>query len=110
MTARLGGVRMLIGASAVAVWPGLVLGRQPEAPLPANLHVDLMFQVVVEGMRERSEAFRRQVARIGAARTLLVRVLTEDGPRPSAWADARTEFTFDGETLVHADVFLRMTP
>jgi hypothetical protein len=70
MTARLGSVRMFLGACTVAAWPGLVFGRQPEALLPANLDVDLMFHVVVEGMRERSPAFRRQIARIGAARAL----------------------------------------
>ena len=69
-----------------------------------------MFQPVVEGMRQRSPAFRRQVARIGAARTFRVRVLPEDRPRPTAVSDARTAFTFDGGTLVSAHVYLRMTP
>ena len=69
-----------------------------------------MFQAVVEGMCQRSPAFRRQIARIGAARTVRVRVLPEDRPRPTAGVDARTAFTFDGGTLVSAHVYLRMTP
>ena len=55
-----------------------------------------MFQVVVEGMRQRSPAFRRQIARIGAAPMFRVRVLPEDRPRPTTGVDARTAFTFDG--------------
>src|SRR4029453_16383416 len=74
------------------------------------LQVDPMFQVVVEGMRQRSPAFRRQMARIGAARTFRVRVQPEEQLRPSGYSEARTAFSFDGGTLVSAQVYLRMTP
>ena len=97
-TARQDGVRVLLVVCAVTAWPDLAIARQPEAGLPANLDVDPMFQVVVEGMCQRSPAFRRQIARIGAARTVRVRVLPEDRPRPTAGVDARTAFTFDGAT------------
>ena len=109
-TARLDGVRVLLVVCAVTAWTDLAFGRQPEAGLPANLQVDPMFQPVVEGMRQRSPAFRRQMTRIGAARTFRVRVLPEDRPRPTAGADARTAFTFDAGALVSAQVYLRMTP
>ena len=92
-TARLDGVRVLLVVCAVTAQPDLAFGRQPEAGLPANLRVDSMFQVVVQGMYQRSPAFRRQVARISAAGMLRVRVLPEDRPRPSAGADARTLLT-----------------
>ena len=109
-TARLDGVRVLLVVCAVTAWPDLAIARQPEAGLPANLYVDPLFQPVVEGMRQRSPAFRRQIARIGSARTFQARVVPEDRPRPTAGVDARTAFTFDGGTLVSADVYLRMTP
>src|SRR5215218_6776156 len=76
-TTRQDGIRIILGACAVAAWTDLVVARQPDAPLPGNLDVDPQFQVVVEGLRQRSPAFRRQVARIGAARTFRVRVLPE---------------------------------
>ena len=107
---RLVGVRVLLVVGAVAVWPDPVIARQPEVGLPANLHVDLLFQPVVEGMRQRSPAFRRQIARIGSAGTVQVRVLPEDRPRPTEGVDARTAFTFDSGALVSAHVYLRMTP
>ena len=109
-TAHLDGVRIILGACAVAAWTDLALARQPEAGLPANLHVDPQFQPVVEGMRQRSPAFRRQMTRIGAAQTFRVRVLPEDQPRPAATSDARTAFIFDAGALVSAQVYLRMTP
>ena len=83
-TERLDGVRMLLVVCAVTAWPDLAPARQPETGLPANLQVDPLFQPVVEGMRQRSPAFRRQIARIGASQTFRVRVLPEDQPRPTA--------------------------
>ena len=101
---------MLLLVGAVTAWPAQAITRQPAASLPPNLDVDSMFQVVVEGMYQRSPAFRRQVARISVARTVRVRVLPEDRRRPTAGVDAYTEFTFDGGILVRAQVYLRMTP
>ena len=109
-TARQNGIRIILGACAVAAWTDLVVARQPETPLPANLDVDPMFQVVVEGMRQRSPAFRRQVARIGATPTIRVRLLPEDQPRPTLASHARTAITFDAGFPVSAHVYLRMTP
>jgi Tol biopolymer transport system component len=109
-TARQDGIRIILGACAIAAWTDLVIARQREAPLPANLDVDPMFRTVVVGMRQRSPAFRRQVTRIGAARTLRVRLLPEDQPRPSVASHARTAFTFDAGFPVSANVYLRMTP
>ena len=109
-TGRLDGVWMLLVVCALTVWPDGAIAGQPKGVLPANLAVDSMFQAVVEGMRQQSPAFRRQIARIGAARTSRVRVLPEERPRPTAGADARTEFTFKGGGLVSAHVYLRMSP
>jgi hypothetical protein len=89
-TARLDGVRVLLVVCAVTAWPDLAITRQQETGLPANLYVDLQFRPVVEGMRQRSPAFRRQIARIGSARTVRVGVVPEDRPRPTAGVDART--------------------
>ena len=97
----------MCAVTAGPTWPSPASRKRV---LPANLAVDPMFQVVVEGMRQRSPAFRRQIARIGAARTFRVRVVPEDRPRPTAGADARTELTFNGGTLVSAHVYLRMSP
>jgi hypothetical protein len=58
-------------------------------------------------MRQRSPAFRRQIARIGAAPMLRIRILPEDRVRPLG-VDARTVCTFNGDTLVNAHVYLRM--
>ena len=109
-TARHDGIRIILGVCAVAAWTDLVIARQPDAPLPANLEVDPMFEVVVQGMHQRSPAFRRQIARIGAARTLRVRLLPEDQPRPTLASHARTAITFDAGYPVNAHVYLRMTP
>ena len=109
-TARKDGIRIILGACAVAAWTDLVVARQPEGPLPDNFDVDPMFQVVVQGMHQRSPAFRRQIARIGAARTFRVRLLPEDQPRPSLASHARTAFSFDAGIPVNAQVYLRMTP
>ena len=109
-TARKDGIRIILGACAVAAWTDLVVASRPDAPLPANLDVDPMFQVVVQGMRQRSPAFRRQVARIGAARTLRIRLLPEDQPRPTLASHARTAITFDAGFPVNAQVYLLMTP
>ena len=108
-TARLDGVRVLLVVCAVTARPDLAFGRQPEAGLPANLQVDPQFQPVVEGMRQRSPAFRRQITRIGAVQAFRVRLLPEDQP-PTATSDARTAFSLDAGTLVSAHVYLRMTP
>jgi Tol biopolymer transport system component len=107
--AQLDGVRVLTVVCAVTAWPGLASARQPGA-LPTNLDVDPMFQAVVEGMWQRSPAFRRQIARIGAAPMSRVRVLAEDQPRPSLGSHARTAFTFRGGAVLTAHVYLRMTP
>ena len=109
-TARQDGIRIILGICAVAAWTDLVIARQPEAPLPANLEVDPMFEVVVQGMHQRSPAFRRQIARLGAARTLRVRLLPEDQPRPTLASHARTAVIFDAGFPVDAHVYLRMTP
>ena len=109
-TSRSNGVRIILGACAVAAWTDLVTARQHEAPLPANLDVDPIFQAVVERMHQRSPAFRRQLARIGATPTFRVRLLPEDRPRPSRTEDARTSFIPDGGTPASAQVYLRMTP
>jgi Tol biopolymer transport system component len=102
---------VLLVVWAVTASADLAIARQPETGLPANLHVDLQFQSVIEGMRQRSWAFRRQIARIGSARTVQIRVLPEDRARPAAGSEARSAFTFDGGgTLVGAQVYLRMTP
>ena len=103
------GIRIILGACAVAAWTDMVVARQPEAPLPANLEVDPMFQVVVEGLRQRSPAFRRQIARIEAAQPFRVRVLPEERVRPTTGVDARTVFTFDRGALARAHIYLRMT-
>lgn len=109
-TARSNGAWIILGACAVAAWTDLVTARQHEAPLPANLDVDPIFQAVVERMHQRSPAFRRQLARIGATPTFRVRLLPEDRPRPSRTEDARTSFSPDGGTPASAQVYLRMTP
>jgi Tol biopolymer transport system component len=107
-TARLDGVRVLLVLCAVTAWPDLPIARQAEAGLLANLDVDPRFRVVVDGMRERSAAFRRQIARIGSAQMFRVRVLPEDRTRPTSGVDARTVFTFDRGVLARADIYLRM--
>src|SRR5687767_11887369 len=100
---------MLLVVCAMTTWPDVAIARQAEAVPPANLDVDPMFRALVEGMRQRSPAFRRQIARVSAAQTVRVRVLPEDRPRLTAGVKARTAFTFDGGTLVSAHVYLRMT-
>ena len=108
-TARQDGIRIILGACAVVAWTDLVMARQREPSLPASLYVDPLFQVVVEGMRQRSPTFRRQIARIEAAQPFRVRVLPEDRVRPTTGVDARTVFTFDRGALVSAHIYLRMT-
>jgi Tol biopolymer transport system component len=94
----------------MATFTDLVVASRPETTLPANLDVDPMFQAVVQGMCQRSPAFRRQVARIGAAGTLRVRLLPDDQPRPTQVSHARTTIHFEAGFPVSAEVYLRLTP
>jgi Tol biopolymer transport system component len=76
---------------------------------PRNLVVAPPLQPVFERLWEASPTFRRQCARIAAARSLTVRVLPEDRPKqPSILA--RSALTFRGASLTSADVYVDPTP
>jgi hypothetical protein len=76
---------------------------------PQNIEVAPLLQPVLDRLWEASPAFRRQCARIGAARDLTVRVLAEDRPRQPTIA-ARSVLSFRGVSLASAAVYVDPSP
>ena len=76
---------------------------------PGNLEVAPPLQPVLERLWEGSPTFRRQCARIAAARQLKVTVLPEDRPRLPSVA-ARSKLDFQGGDLVSASVYVDVSP
>jgi Tol biopolymer transport system component len=84
-------------------------GADGDPSWPQNIEVAPPLQPVLDRLWEVSPTFRRQCARIAAARDLTVRVLAEDRPRQPSIA-ARSVFSFRGVSLASAGVFVDPTP
>src|SRR6476660_1767180 len=81
--------------------------RPDEFRPPANLHVDLAFQVVVERMWQASPTFRRQCRRLADEPSVLVTVSREDPSAGPSLANAWTALTFRGNILVAARIYIK---
>lgn len=109
-SAQTGAVPPLLMRSSYSVVRPYVEQRDPPhamAALPANMIVADVYLPIVESMRRRSAAFRRQCARIAGARHLVV-VIEREMPSPIRRAPALTRIARHQHGGMRATV--RVTP
>src|SRR5262245_59125684 len=85
----------------------LSAARPDESRPPANLHVDLALQLLVERMWKASPTFQRQCRRLADEPSVLVTLSREDPSAGPSLANAWTALTFKGNTLVAAQVHIK---
>jgi hypothetical protein len=99
----------LLGPVAASQDGGEAGSLRPGNLRPGNLEAAPPLHPVLDRLWEGSPTFRRQCARIAAARQLKVTVLPEDQPRSPSIA-ARSKMTFQGADLVSASVYVDVSP